>query len=65
MIVGQVAYVAVSYFIGGALSTFVDQLIAFASKYLWESTITCLSLVGGYQAVSYWRRRRAVRRVNG
>lgn len=63
MVIGQVAYVLVSYFVGDLLARWVNQLIALLSLYLWESTAVCAILVGVAQLVSLIRKRRLAARA--
>lgn len=63
MLLGQVAYVTVSYSLGAALTQWIDRLIQLISPYLWESTAACVAFVSLQQLVSFVRRRRASRRA--
>jgi membrane protein DedA with SNARE-associated domain len=62
MIVGQMVYVTVAYYLGGASARWTDWLIATISPYLWESTAVCVVLVTLQRLVSFARRRRAAQR---
>lgn len=55
--VGQLASVAIAYFVGDLLSAWTDLLIDFLSRHLIESTLIVVSLVAGAQLLSWWRSR--------
>lgn len=63
MVVGQVAYVLVSYYVGDLLARWVNQLISLVSRYVWESTAVCAVLVGLAQLFSSLRKRRVAARA--
>lgn len=58
-VVGQFVYVAFMYTLGGAVSTWTDEAIAWLSRHVWESTAVCAALVVVQQVVSFLRRRSA------
>lgn len=57
MSVGQLGFFLVMYFLGDAVSSWTDGLIAFLSEHLLESTGVCAVLVGGREVFSRARRR--------
>jgi len=59
MVLGQVGYVVLSFYIGDSISGVTDTISAFFSKYLWQATVVFAGAVATQQLVSYWRRRRA------
>jgi membrane protein DedA with SNARE-associated domain len=61
MVIGQVGFVLVSYYLGASVSEWTDRLTDAAAKYMWESTAVFASAVGLQQLVSWVRRRRAAR----
>jgi membrane protein DedA with SNARE-associated domain len=63
MVLGQIGYVVVVYYLGDAMGLWTDRVIAFFSQYLWESTGIFAAAVALQQLVSYVRRRRAARRA--
>jgi membrane protein DedA with SNARE-associated domain len=63
MLIGQVAYVLVSFYIGAALSEWIDKLNVFFARHLWESTAVFATLVAIQQLVAFIRRRRAAKRL--
>lgn len=58
MLVGQTVYVLTWTKVGTALSAWTDRAIRAVSPYLVETTVVSVVLVGGYQGLAYWRRRR-------
>lgn len=63
MVLGQVGYVLVAFYVGDAISGWTDGLIEFFRRNLWQATAVCVGLVSLQQLVSYIRRRRAAERV--
>jgi len=61
MTAGQVVYVASAYYLGESVSAWTDQLVAFVSAHLWESTAICVALVLVQQLVARKRRQSGVR----
>ena len=61
MVVGQIAFVLVSYYLGASVSEWTERLTDAAAEYMWESTAVFASAVGLQQLGSWLRRRRAAR----
>lgn len=61
MCIGQVLYITVAYYLGASLSLWIDQLVAFLSAHIWESTAVCLTLVVAQQLIARRRKQREAR----
>ncbi|MGC4093310.1 MAG: hypothetical protein QM756_36550 [Polyangiaceae bacterium] len=51
-LVGHALWVTSTYYVGTVLSDFVEQVVAFLSEYLFESTVICILLVMAQQLVA-------------
>ena len=63
MVVGQIGFVVTTFYLGGAMSAWTDQLMVWLRGRVWETTAVCVTLVSIQQLVSFIRRRRAADRL--